>query len=67
METQIYSLANDKLVWAARSETTNPSSVNKLGDSVLRHVMHELEKENLIAVANCTAPTQCGSMPVTTR
>ena len=67
METQIYRLTNDKLVWAARSETTNPSSVNKLGDSVLRHVMHELEKENLIAGANCTAPTQCGSMPVATR
>lgn len=67
METQIYSLANDKLVWAARSETTNPRSVNKLGDSVLRHVMEELQKENLIAGASCTAPTQCGSMPVTTR
>jgi len=50
METQIYTLANDKLVWAARSETTNPRSVNKLVDSVLRHVMEELQKENLVAV-----------------
>jgi len=37
-------------VWAARSETTNPRSVNKLVDSVLRHVMEELQKENLVAV-----------------
>ena len=65
METQIYMLATDKLVYAARSETTNPSSVNKLIDSVLRHVKEELQKDNLIVAANCTAPTQCGSMPVT--
>ncbi|HEY6827748.1 MAG TPA: hypothetical protein VI259_12900 [Gemmatimonadaceae bacterium] len=68
METQIYALATDKLVYAARSETTNPSSVNKLIDSVLRHVMEELQKGNLIASSlRCTAPTQCGSLPVTTR
>ena len=67
METQIYALATDKLVDAARSETTNPRSVNKLIDSVLRHVMEELQKGNVIVTANCTAPTQCGSMPVTTR
>jgi hypothetical protein len=66
METQIYALASDKLVYAARSETTNPRSVNKLVDSVLRHVMEELEKENVIAAA-CTTPIQCGSVPVVTR
>jgi len=49
METQIYALATDKLVYAARSETTNPRSVNKLIDSVLRHVMEELQKENVVA------------------
>lgn len=50
IETQIYSLRNDKLIWAARSETTDPRSVGKLGDSVLRHVMQELRKEGLVAV-----------------
>ena len=48
IETQLYSLSSDKLVWAARSETTDPSSVGKLGDSVMRHVMKELEKERLV-------------------
>jgi hypothetical protein len=68
METQIYALATDKLIYAARSETTNPRSVNKLVDSVLRHVMEELQKGNVIASSlRCTAPTQCGSLPVTTR
>jgi hypothetical protein len=50
IETQLYSLTSDKLVWAARSETTDPSSVGKLGDSVLRHVMKELQKERLVGV-----------------
>jgi hypothetical protein len=53
IETQIYSLTNDKLLWAARSETTNPKSVNKLGDSVIKHVVKELRKEGLIAAVPC--------------
>ncbi|HEY9229595.1 MAG TPA: hypothetical protein VIP11_23300 [Gemmatimonadaceae bacterium] len=48
IETQIYSLTRDKLVWAARSETTDPKSVGRLGDSVIKHVMNELNKEGLI-------------------
>jgi hypothetical protein len=47
IETQIYSLANDQLIWAGRSETTNPQSVRKLGHSVVKHVMHSLDKEQL--------------------
>ncbi|MGH7619648.1 MAG: hypothetical protein ACREPM_20740 [Gemmatimonadaceae bacterium] len=50
IETQIYSLRDDKLIWAARSETTDPRSVGKLGDSVIRHVMQALRKEGLVAV-----------------
>ena len=59
IETQIYSLASDKLLWAARSETTNPKSVNKLGDSVIKHVVKELRKERLIAVAACEGGSSC--------
>lgn len=47
IETQIYALASDQLIWAGRSETTNPSSVRKLGRSVVKHVMHALEKDGL--------------------
>ena len=49
METQIYSLTNDKLVFAARSETTNPASVKRLTDSVLRHIADRLKKDGLMA------------------
>jgi hypothetical protein len=52
IETQVYSLPNDRLVWAARSETTNPRSVAKLTDSVIKHVMNALQKDGLI-VSRC--------------
>lgn len=48
IETQIYNLNNDKLIWAARSETTNPKSVGKLGDSVIKHVMNRLRRDGLV-------------------
>ncbi len=54
IETQIYSLKDDKLIFAARSETTNPSSVGKLEDSVIRHVKKRLEKDGLLlALLGC--------------
>jgi hypothetical protein len=56
IETQIYSLQNDKLIWAGRSETTNPRSVNRLGDSVIKHVKQKLEKQGFLALAKPRAP-----------
>jgi hypothetical protein len=61
IETQIYNLRTDKLIWAARSETTDPKSVGKLGDSVLRHVMQELQKEGLVALLLCSGHDLCGN------
>ena len=49
VETQIYSLRDDKLIFAARSETTNPASAGKLADSVIRHILSELRKQGLVA------------------
>ena len=57
LETQIYSLADDRLIWAGRSETTNPKSVGKLTDSVIKHVMNRLHKDGLIAGFHCTDPS----------
>lgn len=59
IETQIYSLKTDKLLFAARSETTNPKSVNKLGNSVIKHVVKELRKDRLIASAMCEGGSLC--------
>jgi len=61
IETQIYSLKSDKLIWAARSETTDPASVSKLGDSVMRHVMHELQEEGLVGLV-CSELDLCGAV-----
>jgi ribosomal protein S19E (S16A) len=41
------------LIWAGRSETTNPRSVSHLGDSVIRRVMKQLHREGLVAMATC--------------
>jgi hypothetical protein len=49
IETQVYSLADDKLVFAARSNTTNPSSVKMLTESVIRHVKEAMLKTGLVA------------------
>jgi hypothetical protein len=49
VETQIYSLAQDKLVFAARSETTDPKNVGKLIRSVMRHIDEELRKSRMMA------------------
>ena len=55
VETQVYSLSNDKLVYAARSETTNPASAKKLTDSVIRHVRENMKKRGLIAMQHVNA------------
>jgi len=48
VETQIYALAENRLVFTATSETTNPANAAKLTDSVMRHVMSQLKKDGLI-------------------
>ena len=48
IETQIYSLPDDRLVFAARSNTTNPKSAKKLTDSVIRHIRERLHKDGLL-------------------
>jgi hypothetical protein len=49
IETQIYSLRDDRLIFAARSETTDKSNVGSLIRSVMRHIDKELKKEGMIA------------------
>lgn len=55
VETQVYSLADDKLIFAARSETTNPASAGRLTDSVIRHITADMKKKGLIAMHDVTA------------
>jgi hypothetical protein len=36
------------LIFAARSETTNPRSAGRLTDSVIRHIRERLRKDGLL-------------------
>ena len=55
VETQVYSLAEDKLIFAARSETTNPASARKLTSSIMRHITADMKKKGLLAMHDVTA------------
>jgi hypothetical protein len=48
VETLVYSLEQDKLVWAARSQTMNPGSVQTLVKDVVDAVAKEMKAEQLI-------------------
>jgi hypothetical protein len=48
VETEVYSLADNKLAWAGRTQTVNPRSVNQLVDETVDAVAAELRKQGLI-------------------
>jgi hypothetical protein len=49
VETLVYSLDQNKLVWGGQSETTNPENVDKLVKDVATAVGTELQDEGLIS------------------
>jgi len=48
VETLIYSLRQDKLIWAGMSETINPSKVDGLVTELAGRIASEMEKEGLL-------------------
>lgn len=48
VETKLFSLAEDKLLYAARSETFNPSSTKDLVDEIAEDVADSLEEKGLL-------------------
>ena len=48
VQTLLYDLEADKLVWSGQSETTNPSKAESLMRELVRLVGDELQKEGLI-------------------
>ena len=48
VETKLYSLAEDKLLYAARSETFNPSSTKDLVDEIAEDVAESLEEKGVV-------------------
>jgi len=49
VETKVYSLTDDKLIWAALSETFNPRDAQALVRGVAHAVAKDLQKQGLIA------------------
>jgi hypothetical protein len=48
VETLVFSLKADKLVWAGVSETTNPSDVDKFATEVATKAIDEMKKSGLL-------------------
>jgi hypothetical protein len=48
VETKIYSLADEKLIWAGVSETSDPSGLRQLVDDVAEAATRDLKKQGLI-------------------
>ena len=48
METQVYSVKDDKLVWSGLSESMNPDSAKEIVNEVVKAVAADLKKHKLI-------------------
>jgi hypothetical protein len=48
-DTNIYRLADGKLLWASRSQTDNPESVNELIDGIIAETAKEMKKQGVIS------------------
>jgi hypothetical protein len=49
VETLVYDVAGDKLVWAGRSKTTNPSKIDKFVGEVFDAAVADMKKSGLLA------------------
>ena len=48
LEALVFDVKNDKLLWASRSETTNPSSMNDLVNSLIDATVREMKKQKVL-------------------
>ena len=48
IETNVYSVKDDKLLWASRSESANPETVTKLIDKVIDTNIKEMKKRKIL-------------------
>lgn len=49
IETLVYSLSADKLLWASTSRTTNPTDMNALVSEVAEETAKEMQKQGFVA------------------
>jgi hypothetical protein len=48
-DTNIYRVADEKLLWASRSQTDNPSSVNQMVDDIIVATTKEMKQQKVIS------------------
>jgi hypothetical protein len=48
-DTNIYRIADEKLLWASRSQTDNPSSVNEMVDDIITATVKEMKQQKVIS------------------
>ena len=47
-DTNVYQVENEKLIWASRSQTVNPSNVGSLVDEIITATVHEMQKKKVL-------------------
>ena len=48
LETNLYDVATEKLIWSGTSKTWNPSSTNNLIDGVITAILNDMQKMQLL-------------------
>jgi hypothetical protein len=48
-DTNVYRVSDEKLLWASRSQTDNPSSVTQLVDDIIAATAKEMKKQGVIS------------------
>ncbi len=48
LETNLYDVKTEKLIWSGKSETLNPESSKQMIDDVIKEVIKDLQKNNLL-------------------
>jgi len=48
LESNVYALATEKLLWSSRTDTVDPVSVDALVDSMVKATVHEMKKRKVL-------------------
>ena len=57
VETNVYSLADDKLIWSAKTKTYNPDNIPKMINEIIDQSIDEKQKQGIVTKVN---PAQRG-------
>jgi hypothetical protein len=55
LETNLYNAKTEELIWAAQSETYDPTSIDSFLKGYVKSIMEQMQKDGLISSNNATA------------